>query len=100
MLSPAIRESRKRATFTNGTAKLPPLAGTPSQSPLLVPRKVPGAAQGSPRYDDVITEGEAVVVRRQIGKGSEVPFVRRSRSGTAFDAYTEGHCLEIAVLDK
>jgi hypothetical protein len=41
MVSPAMRPSAKVVTLVNGTRKLPPVGGTPSQSPPLVPVRWP-----------------------------------------------------------
>src|SRR5262249_45295207 len=56
-------------------------------------------AQGSPRHDNVVAEREALVVRSQIGKGSEVSFVSRPSCATTLDAQIEGHRLEITIFN-
>src|SRR5213593_3385798 len=50
MISPAISPSRNGTTFANGTAKAPPPGATPSQSPRLVPYRVP---HGSDAFEDL-----------------------------------------------
>src|SRR4029450_11478561 len=92
MLSPAMRPARKRATFTNCNEKARPLGGIPNQSPLLVPRNVP------PRHGNVIAEGEALVVRRQVRKCSEIPLISLSSCGATLAAHIERHRLEITVI--
>jgi hypothetical protein len=65
MISPAIRPSRKGTTFANGTVKLPPPAGTAQ------PLALAGAAQRAPDRDRVVTESDAFVLGREIGKRTE-----------------------------
>src|SRR5262245_44425180 len=43
-------------------------------------------SQRSPRHDHVIAEGEALIVRRQIGKGGKVSLIGGPSGGAALDA--------------
>src|SRR5262249_1684669 len=47
-----------------------------------------------------VAEREALVVRSQIGKGSEVSFVSRPSCATTLDAQIEGHRLEITIFHE
>ena len=94
MLSPSIRPSRKGVTFANGTTKERPDGGTPTQSPPLVPSK------GAPHDHHVIPEGSSLVLRRQIGKGREVPLVGHSHRRPSLAAQAERMRIEEAVFDE
>src|SRR5207247_8813326 len=73
--------------------------GTPARGDAQ-PISLARSSQGSPRHDNVIAECEALVVRRQVGKSSEVSLVGSSSCGATLYAQIEGHRLEITVLHE